>query len=221
MTQQRRLANFALLVVIVGAGVYFVSRYWTQVADSVPATTVLTGSGAAGRTTGGTGRPAASSTTAQVHGGAPTSSTAAAGTPSATGTSSTSTTSASLSSSTSATSSAVNALAAAQLRRSQAESREIDQLRGVATDTSVNATVRAQAEEQLVQLEQFQEEESLAEVVLSAKGFTDAVVLLHAGGATVLVPSGPFNAQKAAMVAQAVASVAGLDPSQVQIVPTA
>ncbi len=115
---------------------------------------------------------------------------------------------------------AQNALAAARLARAQAESRELDELRAMAQDKGTTATVRAQAQEEILQLEQMQEEEALAEVVLGAKGMGDAVVVLHAGGAAVLLPPTGLDAATAARAAQAVAAVAGLDPSQVQVVPT-
>lgn len=195
MVRRRRFLNFSVLVVLVAAGVYFASRYWSKAADSIPATTVLTG--ATTTLSGSAPTTGTKSGAVQASGGSPSSATGA-GAPTA-----------------------QDALAAAKLQQAQAESRELDQLQALAKDPSANATVRAQAAEQVVQLEQFQEEESLAEVVLAAKGFPGAVVMLQAGGATVLVAKGPFDAPKAAMVAQAVASIAGMDPSQVQIVPTA
>lgn len=193
MARRRRLVNFGVLVLMVAAGIFFVSRYWSQAANSIPATALLGASATNAHQT------------ATKTGGATAGTKPAAGTPSTA----------------SAATAAQGALAQARLQQAQAESRELDQLQAIARDASANATVRAQAQEQIVQLEQFQEEESLAAVVLGAKGFPDAVVMLHAGGATVLVPQGPFNAAKAAMVAQAVAAIASLDPSQVQIVPTA
>ncbi len=195
MARRRKLVNFGVLVLLVAAGIYFVSRYWSQGADSVPATALL---GASATTSRNTPAQAGGAAAGGSRAKATTAPAAASGTTAAQG-----------------------ALAQARLRQAQAESRELDQLRAVAGNASANATVRAQAQEQIVQLEQFQEEEALAAVVLAAKGFPAAVVMLHAGGATVLVPQGPFDATKAAMVAQAVAAIASLDPSQVQIVPTA
>lgn len=118
-----------------------------------------------------------------------------------------------------ATAGAADYFASAHLRRAQAESREIDQLKQLAADASTSATVRAEAQEQILQREQLQEQESAAELVLQAKGFPQSLVMLRPGGATVVVQATSFGAGDAARVAQAVASTAGIDPAQVQIVP--
>lgn len=109
--------------------------------------------------------------------------------------------------------------ATAHLRRAQAESRELDQLQRLAGDAQAGATVRAEAEQQILQLEQAQAAEATAELVLHAKGYPESLVLLSASGATVVVAATRFGATDAARVGQAVAQVAGLDPAQVQIVP--
>jgi stage III sporulation protein AH len=108
--------------------------------------------------------------------------------------------------------------AAARLQRDQAESRELSQLEALAREPGASTAVRAEAQEQILQLEQMQEEEAQAELVLGAKGFPQSLVLLHPGGATVVVQAAGFDAAAAARVAQAVASVASLDPADVQIV---
>lgn len=108
--------------------------------------------------------------------------------------------------------------AAARLQRDQAESRELADLRALAADPATSAAVRAQAQEQILQLEQFQQEEAQAELVLQAKGFPQALVLLRPGGATAVVAAPSFDPASAALVAQAVAAAADLDPADVQIV---
>ncbi len=108
--------------------------------------------------------------------------------------------------------------AAARLQRDQAESRELADLRALAGDPATSAAVRAQAQEQILQLEQFQQEEAQAELVLQAKGFPQALVLLRPGGATAVVAAPSFDPASAALVAQAVAAAADLDPADVQIV---
>lgn len=115
--------------------------------------------------------------------------------------------------------SAADYFAAAHLQRDQAESRELSDLRTLATDSATTAGVRAQAQEQILQLEQMQQEEAASELVLQAKGYPSSLVLLRPGGATVVVQAASFTAADAALVAQAVAGAAGLDPADVQIVP--
>lgn len=195
MVRRRKVVNFGLLVVLVAAGIYFLSRYWSQAAGSLPAAVVLSASGGGHASAGGSAARGAAATADRGAG-------------------------ATVSPARSGATTAAGALASAKLRQQSAESRELAQLRAVAQDASANATVRAQASEEIVQLERWQAAESLAEVVLAAKGYPDAVVILRTGGATVLVPKGRFGAPQAALVAQTVASVAGLDPSAIQIVPT-
>jgi len=115
-------------------------------------------------------------------------------------------------------SSAAGYFAAARLQRDTTESRELSELQALAAAGGTAPAVRAEAQEQILQLEQMQAEESTAELVLQAKGYPQALVLLRPGGATVVVQATTFNAASAALVAQAVAGVAGLDPAQVQIV---
>lgn len=114
---------------------------------------------------------------------------------------------------------AADYFASAHLRRAQAESRELDQLKQLAADASTSATVRAEAQEQILQREQLQEQESAAELVLQAKGYPQSLVMLRPGGATVVVQAAAFGPADAARVAQAVGGTAGIDPAQVQIVP--
>lgn len=108
--------------------------------------------------------------------------------------------------------------AQAHLQRDQAQSRELAQLQQVAADAAAGTAVRAQAQEQILQLQQIREEETQAELVLQAKGLSPSLVLLRPGGATVVVAAPRFTAAMAALVAQAVGSVANLDPADVQIV---
>ena len=114
--------------------------------------------------------------------------------------------------------SAADYFAAAHLQRAQAESREIAGLQQLAGEPGTAAAVRAEAQEQVLQLEQLQEEEAAAELVLQAKGYPQALVLLHPGGATVVVQAATFGAGPAALVAQAVAAAAGLDAADVQVI---
>lgn len=116
------------------------------------------------------------------------------------------------------TASAADYFAAARLERAQAESRELDQLEAMADDAGAAATIRAEAEQEILQLDTQQRAESTAEMVLKAKGFTQAIVLLQASGAVVVVEAPHFNAAAAAAVAQVVAGAAGIAPDQVQIV---
>ncbi len=111
--------------------------------------------------------------------------------------------------------------AAARLQRASAESREIDALRQLIDGAHTASTARAEASQQLLQLERERQQEVTAELVLAAKGFTRSLVLLRSGGATVVVRASHFTASQAAEVAQAVASVAGINPARVQIVPHA
>ena len=109
--------------------------------------------------------------------------------------------------------------AAARLQRASAEGREIDALRHLINGANTSTTARAEASQQLLQLERERQQEVTAELVLAAKGFSKSLVLLRSGGATVVVKVAHFTASQAAEVAQAVASVAGINPAQVQIVP--
>ena len=108
--------------------------------------------------------------------------------------------------------------AAAHLARAQAESRELAEFAALADSPSASAAVRAEAQQQMLQTETWQRDESSAELILQAKGFPEALVLLSGTGAVAVVEAARFNAAMAAEVAQAVASAAGIDPSQVQIV---
>lgn len=108
--------------------------------------------------------------------------------------------------------------AAARMRRAQAESRVLDELEAVADDPATPPAVRAQADEAMLQLDTQQREENTAELVLQAKGFRQAVVLLSTTGAVAVVQASHFTAARAAEVAQAVAAVAAISPAQVQVV---
>lgn len=108
--------------------------------------------------------------------------------------------------------------ASARLRQAQAESRQRASLRQLADAAHASATVRAEAEQELLALERRQAEETTAELVLQAKGYSPSLVLLSPGAATVVVEAAHFDAAAAARVGQAVAQAAGLDPAQVQIV---
>jgi stage III sporulation protein AH len=108
--------------------------------------------------------------------------------------------------------------AAARLARDQAESRELAQLEAMADDPGATPAVRAQAQEEILQLGDLEREEAEAELVLRAKGYPETLVLLEPSGAVVVVEATRFDAAQAALVAQTVASVAGLNPDEIQVV---
>jgi len=192
-----RVLRFLLLLVLVAAAVVFVTANWRRVNPLAPAGAALVTAAARGAGTLPVAASAGSATASAASAGSARASAASAGGSSA---------------------SAADYFAAAHLQRAQAESREIAGLQQLAGEPGTAAAVRAEAQEQVLQLEQLQEEEAAAELVLQAKGYPQALVLLHPGGATVVVQAATFGAGPAALVAQAVAAAAGLDAADVQVI---
>jgi len=116
-------------------------------------------------------------------------------------------------------SSSASYFAAAALQEQQAESREAAGLEAIAQDPQASPTARQQAEEALIALDQELAEQTQAELVLEAKGYPQALVLINGQGAVVVVAANQFDATDAARIGQAVAEIAGISPAQVQIVP--
>lgn len=192
--RRRAILGFLVLVALLVAASLFLARNWSLVGggDGLSGATLV-----AGRAVVPAGTAGAAGAT-----GTPRPAAAAA-------------------SATASTAAGTGYFAAARLRRAQAESRELAGLQQLAADSSASATVRAEAQQQILQLEQQQQEEVTAELVLQAKGYPQSLVMLAPAGATVVVGTSRFTAADAALVGQAVAQVAGMDPAQVQIVPHA
>lgn len=198
--RRRQILAFAVFIALVVGAVLLVAQHWSAVGRdglsgaTLVAAAVRTSSGAtsAPNTTRATGRPLTPAVQAAARAEAGGSAGSAAG-----------------------------YFAAARLRRAQSESRERAQLQQLSADGHASATLRAEAGQQLLQLEQLRQEETTAELILQAKGYAQSLVMLTPGGATVIVGASAFTATDAARVGQAVAQVAGLDPAQVQIIPHA
>ncbi len=109
--------------------------------------------------------------------------------------------------------------AQAALQQQQAQSKEASQLQSVADDTQASSIARQDAEESLIALDQEVAAQSQADLVLEAKGYPQALVLINGQGAVVVVDAPSFNATDAARIGQAVAEIAGIDPAEVQIIP--
>lgn len=208
--RRRHIVGFLVFLVLVAGAVVFLAEHWSAVGgDGISGATLVAAGGpiagvSAPRTTGGnrsavpgaavpSGTGAASRSSASPRSAATARSTTTGGT--------------------------AGYFAAAHLRRAQAESRELAELQQMAGDARATATVRAEAQQQILQLEQLRQEETTAELVLEAKGYPQSLVMLSPSTATVVVAASSFTAADAALVGQAVAQVAGMDPAQVQIVP--
>ncbi len=197
MVMRQRVLSFGIFLVLVAAAAAFVAANWGKVNDS-PAGAALVAGRSAGSTTAAGAAGAAAKANSSGGTGQP-------AVPTVTGAA--------------AAPAGADYFASAHLRQAQAESREINQLKALASDSGTSPTVRAEAQQQILQREQMQQEEASAELVLQAKGYPESLVMLRPGGATVVVQTSQFGPDDAARIAQAVAATAGLDPSQVQIVP--
>lgn len=110
-------------------------------------------------------------------------------------------------------------LAEGRLARARARSLEMETLRALAESPRTGDAARQEAALKLVELTELARKEADIEVLLKAKNFADALVLLHKDHADVVVRSATdFGREEAAAVIDAVVRATGLRGDRVAVV---
>lgn len=103
-----------------------------------------------------------------------------------------------------------------RIERDRARSAQEELLRSASQDGTLSEERRTQLAQELLQLMQKGEQELQAETLLSAAGYTHAVVVLTKSGATVVLP-GILTKDEAARIGDMVGRVCGIKAEQVII----
>lgn len=106
-----------------------------------------------------------------------------------------------------------------RLERDRTRSEQVQILRDILADTKTTAEARADAQRRLVEMSRRVAQETEAESLIRAKGFSDAVVFTHEGGTVVVVKAAELRPADAARIADVTAAATGVGFSEVRIIP--
>lgn len=106
----------------------------------------------------------------------------------------------------------------ARLEREIGRSQSVASLQTIVQDTSTSAEGRALAEQEMVKLSRLSETESNVESLILAKGFSDCVLYINEGKATVIVKAEKLEEDDVAKIVDIITSQTGIPASHIQIV---
>ena len=107
--------------------------------------------------------------------------------------------------------------AEARLGRDRTRSEQTDLLQRLATDSTIDATQRQSAQEQLLALGRQTAMESEIEEMIKAKGYPEAIVYLYDSSAVAIIASGSLTRTDVARIGDIVSSVSGLHFDQIRV----
>ncbi len=109
--------------------------------------------------------------------------------------------------------------ASARLEREKARSREAETLRRAAEAAGEDEEFRREARRKLLLLGERTRKEKEAEILLQARGYPEALVLLHDQGAVVVVNRLKLDPKDIARIAEVLSEVGGIPRDKVRVVP--
>ena len=96
---------------------------------------------------------------------------------------------------------------------------EISQLLKMASDPSASDSMRASAQERVMLLRKWMEQEATVETVLSARGYETPVVTVHSDSVNVIVRASELTRQQAGVILELVTRETGVTGGNVKIIP--
>lgn len=96
---------------------------------------------------------------------------------------------------------------------------EISQLLEMASDPSATESMRASAQERVMELRKWMEQEATVEAVLSARGYETPVVTVHSDSVNVIVRAEELTRQQANVILELVTRETGVTGGNVKIIP--
>lgn len=109
----------------------------------------------------------------------------------------------------------------ARLERETKRSEAIEMLSELVKTQNADAEAKENAEREIQQMAEFTEKETMAENMIRAKGFREAVVFMNESVVSVAVESKGLNEVDAAQIRDVVVSATGCNPDQIRIVEIA
>lgn len=106
----------------------------------------------------------------------------------------------------------------ARLDRETGRSKAIETLNGIINNESADKTAKSKAAADVAAIAKNTEIETQIESLIKAKGFSDTVVYLNDGNASVVVKSAGLTSQEAARIQEIVMTNAGVNAEAVKIV---
>ena len=99
-------------------------------------------------------------------------------------------------------------------------SEAVSLLQIVSEDENADPEKKAEAQEEIIRIAMDMEKETLAEQILTEKGFTNVNVFLSSPDATVSVKSNGLTPQELAKIRDTMKNEAGIDPKNLKIIET-
>jgi len=96
---------------------------------------------------------------------------------------------------------------------------ELEELAAVARAPETTEEIRAMAQRRMMDLRAWMEREATVEAVLSARGFSPALVTIHADSANVLLASERVDQAEAAVILELVSRETGIAGGNIKIIP--
>lgn len=96
---------------------------------------------------------------------------------------------------------------------------EISQLLKMASDPSASDSMRASAQERVMLLRKWMEQEATVEAVLAARGYETPVVTVHSDSVNVIVRAQELTRQQAGIILELVTRETGVTGGNVKIIP--
>ena len=110
-------------------------------------------------------------------------------------------------------------IAAFAVDRNEIREAEIDQLQSIAADPMTSDAVRQSAQERIMELRAWMEQEATIADVLSARGYELPVVTVHPDSVNVVVRGGTLSREEAGVIIELVTRETGITGGTVKIIP--
>ena len=105
--------------------------------------------------------------------------------------------------------------------RNTVRTQQIEYLDSIVNNTSSEASVVTQAQQEKIKITQSMEKEVTIEGLLKAQGFNDSIVTLHDGSVNVVVGMAQLNDSQVAQVLEIDMRESGEEPTNIKIIPAA
>ena len=109
--------------------------------------------------------------------------------------------------------------ASSKLSREQTRAKNKETLMDIVNNKEISSADKQAAFKEVAQLTKISEKESAAELMLQAKGFTDAIVSISGGNADVVVNANGLTNQQIAQIEDIVKRKTGISPEKIVITP--
>lgn len=109
--------------------------------------------------------------------------------------------------------------ASSKLSREQTRAKNKETLMDIVNNKEISSADKQAAIKEVAQLTKISEKESAAELMLQAKGFTDAIVSISGGNADVVVNANGLTNQQIAQIEDIVKRKTGISPEKIVITP--